>query len=356
MRSVPETGLTLLYPDGAVASSAIGILSDSELLDAFRLMILSREIDKRAVALQREGRAGTHAPAWGQEAAIIGSALAVDPERDWLVPQYREVAACLRHGVPLVAFWLRKLGMCDAQGIPQGVKVLPIAAAIAAQIPHAVGLAWGLQLQGSDAVVLTYFGDGATSQGDFHEATNFAGVLSAPVVLFCQNNGWALTTPTSLQTAAISIAARGDGYGIPGVLINGNDVLAVYQATRQAVDRARAGDGPTLIEAVTHRAGMHNTSDDPSQYWDSTEEESWREFDPLDRLRRYLLSKRVIDRKTEEHILAEAQQQVHDSFLEALGLAEKMDPVSVIFDHVFASPTPRQDEQKLRLCESIDDS
>ena len=232
-------------------------------------MLLSRLVDEKAFNLQRQGRLGTYAPGQGQEAVATGVSMALRVESDWLVPQYRELAAQLRHGWSLRDAFLFFQGHPDGWRPPE--RVLPVAIALAAQLPHAVGLAWGLQQQGSDAVVATFCGDGASSEGDFHEALNFAGVLKAPVVFVVQDNNWAISTPRSRQSATTSFALRGDGYGMPGVAVDGNDLFAVYAAAEAAVARARAGDGPTLIEAKTYRLMAHNTADDATRYVDPDE-------------------------------------------------------------------------------------
>src|ERR1700716_596484 len=198
-------------------------------------MLRSRRLDERAFNLQRQGRLGTFSPVHGQEASVLGSSLALDPARDWVVPQYRELPAMLRQGYTLERFFLYVMGNPEGNEMSAGVNLLPFQISLATQLPHAVGLAWGLRHQGRDGVVCVYFGDGGSSEGDFHEACNLAGVRRAPVVFFLQNNGWAISTPVSKQTAAPSFAARAAGYGFPGELIDGNDLFAVYEAASRAV-------------------------------------------------------------------------------------------------------------------------
>ena len=264
-------------------------LEGDALLDAWRAMLRSRVCDERCFSLQRQGRLGTFSPVNGEEAAVVGSAWALDPARDWIVPQYRELPAMLRFGYRLTqAHAVLHAATRRAAGWTPSVNVLPFQISLAAQIPHAVGLAWGLRHQGLDAVVCTYFGDGASSEGDAHEALNLAGVRRAPVVFVLKNNGWAISTPVRKQTAAASFAARAAGYGIAGELVDGNDLFAMHDACSRAVARARAGEGPTLIEARTYRMGPHNTSDDPTRYVDPVELEERRAFDPVARVRRYL--------------------------------------------------------------------
>jgi pyruvate dehydrogenase E1 component alpha subunit len=224
----------ILAPDGTVPEGYSPPLSQGELLAAYRAMLLSRRVDERAFNLQRQGRLGVFSPINGQEASVIGSAFALDPARDWVVPQYRELPAMLHQGYTLERFLLYCMGNPEGNHMPDGVNLLPIQISLATQLPHAVGLAWGLRHQGLDSAVCVYFGDGGSSEGDFHEACNLAGVRRAPVIFFLQNNRWAISTPVSKQTAG-SFAARAAGYGFPGDLVDGNDFFAVYEATARAV-------------------------------------------------------------------------------------------------------------------------
>jgi pyruvate dehydrogenase E1 component alpha subunit len=336
-------------PEDEWRESSSCLLSDEQLQEALRYMILSRILDERAISFQRQGRAGTHAPAVGQEAAVVGSALAVDPARDWIVPQYRENAAYIRHGVPIESFWLARMGWGQAGTVPEEVRVLPAQIAIAAQLPHAVGLAWGLRLRGEDSVVLAYVGDGGTSEGDFHEAANLAGVQNAPIVFVCQNNRWAISTPVRKQTATSSIASRAIGYGFPGMRVNGNDILAVYEATVTAVDRARRREGPTLIEAVTYRLGMHNTSDDPGRYMGSDELAAWGQRDPIERLRKVMRSKGLWDESAEKEMTSEAEHRIDAAWTKAGEIAAAIDPVDVVFGNVYADSGPRLRSQESEL-------
>src|SRR5438105_29590 len=289
MAIMAETRLMTLQPDGKLLKGARPSMDEEFLLDALRWMLLSRLYDEKVIGLQRQGRFGVYSPGLGQEASLVGSSMALDPERDWIVPQYRELMAIVRHGYPLEKITATYMGKTtEATRIPEGVNVLPTQVALAAQLPQAVGLAWGLKLQGKDAVVLAYVGDGGSSEGDFHEGLNLAGVVKAPIVFFLQNNQWAISTPRRLQSAAESFALRGPGYGFPGLEVDGNDVLAVYAATVEAVARARAGEAPTLIEASTYRMSVHNTTDNPSRYQDPKEHEEARSRDPIERVQKYL--------------------------------------------------------------------
>jgi pyruvate dehydrogenase E1 component alpha subunit len=344
VRVDPPQPLRFLDPDGALAEGFEPALADEELLAAFRLMRLSRATSERAVSLQRQGRLGTIATPDGQEAAIVGSAMALDPERDWVVPTYREMPAMIHMGLPLARFLLYYRGHPLGNQIPAGVNLLPVQIALATQVPHAVGLAWGLRHQGSDAVVLAYFGEGASSEGDVHEAMNLAGVRRAPIVFLLEDNGWAISTPVSQQSATGSFALRAPGYGFPGELVDGNDLFAVHDATRRAVERARAGDGPTLIEARTYRLAPHNTADDSTRYVDPTELERARERDPLPRLRAYLSERELLDEGAERRMDEEIREEIAAAVAEMEGHGEG--DAELLFEHVYAERPPRLERQR----------
>jgi pyruvate dehydrogenase E1 component alpha subunit len=312
-------------------------LGDDDAVAAYRCMLTGRRFDERCVSLQRQGRMVTLAPGVGQEAATVGAAMALDRTTDWFVPQYRELAGQLWHGYPLRLAFLWHMGHPIAFRTPEGLNMLPFQAAVAGQIPQAVGLAWGLKLQAKKAVVLVVFGEGATSEGDFHEAANFAGVVKAPVVLLCQNNRWAIATPVEAQTASATIAQKAIAYGIPGVQCDGNDVFAVYTAIKWAVDRARTGDGPTLVEALTYRLGLHTTADDPTRYLPEGEAQSWASRDPLIRLRLYLEQR---GRGGElDAIDGEVTEELKRAWEEAQ--REPAPDAREYFEHVFADVPPR---------------
>ncbi len=337
------TPLSRLRPDGTVEDGYEPGLAPDDLLAAFRLMLLTRTFDERAFSLQRQGRLGTFSPVTGQEASVVGSAWALDPARDWVVPQYRELPAMLRQGHTLERVLLYFMGNPVGNRMEEGVHILPIQISLAAQVPHAVGLAWGLRHQGADACVLTYFGDGASSEGDVHEAMNLAGVRRAPVIFFLQNNGWAISTPVRKQTAAPSFAARATGYGFPGELVDGNDLFAVNEVTRRAVERARVGEGPTLIESRTYRLGPHNTADDPTRYMDPEELRAHRELDPITRVRTYLRSRGLLDDDAEARMQASIREEVDA----AVRAAEASTPAHAgqLFEHVYGRPPGRVEGQ-----------
>jgi len=292
-------------------------MSDEMALDGYRAMLRGRRFDERCVSLQRQGRMVTLAPGIGQEAATVGAAMALDQKTDWFVPQYRELAGQLWHGYPLRLAFLWHVGHPIAFQIPEDLNMLPFQAAIAGQLPQAVGLAWGLKMKRDPGVVLAIFGDGGTSQGDFHEAANLAGVMKAPVIFLCQNNGWAISTTIQQQTASETLAQKAIAYGFPGVQCDGNDLFAVYATVRNAVRRARDGEGPTLVEALTYRLGLHTTADDPSRYEPREMHDAWVDRDPLRRMQLHLMSRGVVDRPALDRIEEEVKEELRVAWDEA---------------------------------------
>ena len=320
------------FPDGDVEG-----LGPDELLALYRNLVLLRTYDERSVVYHRQGRIGTYAIFWNHEAMQAGGVFALE-DRDWIFPAYRESAIGLLRGMPVstVLSWWR--GHPSGWWNPAEFNVASICVPIATQIPHAVGFAWGSALKGEDRVALTFFGDGATSEGSFHEGATFAGVMKAPVVLFCNNNQWAISTPLSAQTAAPTLADKAIGYGMPGIRVDGGDVLAVYQATREAVARARAGEGPTFIEAVTYRAAPHATADDPSIYIDLERVEVEKENECVGRFERYLLRAGVLAEARVEEIKQEALELMRTGIVEAE--AEPPADTGLVFEHAYANPPP----------------
>jgi len=292
-------------------------MSDEMALDGYRAMLRGRRFDERCVSLQRQGRMVTLAPGIGQEAATVGAAMALNQKTDWFVPQYRELAGQLWHGYPLRLAFLWHVGHPIAFQMPAGLNMLPFQAAIAGQLPQAVGLAWGLKMKRDPGVVLAIFGDGGTSQGDFHEAANLAGVMKAPVILLCQNNGWAISTTIQQQTASETLAQKAIAYGFPGVQCDGNDLFAVYATVRDAVRRARDGEGPTLVEALTYRLGLHTTADDPTRYEPREMHDAWVDRDPLRRMQLHLMSRGVVDRPALDRIEEEVKEELRVAWDEA---------------------------------------
>ncbi|MGF1668687.1 MAG: pyruvate dehydrogenase (acetyl-transferring) E1 component subunit alpha [Acidimicrobiia bacterium] len=285
MAEAPET-LSVLNVAGALTGPDPG-LSTGQLREMYRLMVLSRELDRRMLALQRQGRIGTFAPLLGQEAVQVGSAMAL-ASHDFVFPSYREHGVQIARGMPLeviLAYWRGLPNVdWDVRRHRMGITTVPIAS----QLPHAVGYSYITDLREEGSVTVVYFGDGATSEVDFHSGMNFAGVWNTPTVFICSNNGYAISVPYRKQTASATIAQKAGAYGMPGVRVDGMDPLAVFAATEEAVERARTGGGPTLIEAVTYRYGPHATADDPTRYRPEAEVEEWKRKDPIDRLRAYL--------------------------------------------------------------------
>ncbi|HXL78850.1 MAG TPA: thiamine pyrophosphate-dependent dehydrogenase E1 component subunit alpha [Candidatus Eisenbacteria bacterium] len=340
--------LSILTPDGKLVDGAKQSMTDTALIEALRWMLMSRIYDERATALQRQGLYGVFSPALGQEASVVGSTMALDPARDWIVPQYRELVALVRHGYPLERLAAVGMGrVTEAARIPDGVNVLPNQVALATQLPHATGLAWGLKLQKKDSVVMTYVGDGGSSEGDFHEGLNLAGVQRAPVVFFLSNNQWAISTPRRVQSATPSFALRAAGYGFPGVEVDGNDVLAVYSAASEAVERARAGEGPTLIESVTYRMSFHNTTDNPSLYEDPKQRDDASRRDPIDRVVRYLTRRALWDKERDKETRASVRAEV-DAALEKAAAFPVVTP-NQLFDHIYSELPERLRRQREEL-------
>jgi pyruvate dehydrogenase E1 component alpha subunit len=325
----------VLAPDGtAVGDPDVG-LGTEELRGLLRQMIVARRLDRECIALQRQGELTVYPGFEGQEAAQVGSAAAFGPD-DMVFPTFRELAVAIARGVDAVRYlWYHRGTWHGGPYDPRASRFGPICIPIATQIPHAVGYALGRMLDGADDVTIAYFGDGSTSEGDFHEGANLAGVWKLPLVLFCQNNGWAISVPTSSQTAG-EIWRRAEGYGFGGVRVDGNDVLAVYRATRDAVARARAGDGPTLIEALTYRIGAHSTADDPGRYRDEVEVDRARTFDPIERFKTWLAAEGLVDDDALEAFDTEAEAfalEVREGLT-----AQGPPPAEWMFDWVYAEP------------------
>ena len=325
-------------------------MSSDQIVAALRLMLLSRAVDDRLIKLQRMGRVGVYGPVHGQEAAVIGSAMALDPRRDWIVPASREHPAMLRHGLPLKNMFATYMGNFDAAAVPEGVRLLPRQQSIGAQLPHAAGLAWALKLRRTGGVVAVYFGEGASSEGDFHEASNLAGVMRVPLVMLLINNHYAISTPVHRQTAATELAARAEGYGFPGFVVDGNDLLAVYSATVDAVNRALSGAGPTLIECRTYRMGFHNTSDNPKEYRDQAELDEAGRRDPIERVRRYAIRGGIWSAAQEAAALDEIRSEIETAQRQVEELAKP--GAAAIFEHVYENLSPRLQQQK---AEALDD-
>jgi pyruvate dehydrogenase E1 component alpha subunit len=333
----PDDVVRILDADGTpVADPDVG-LSRERLRDALRSLMRARRLDRECVALRREGELTVYPPFEGQEAAQVGSALALGPD-DFVFPSFRELGVAVARGVDLVDYIQYHRGTWHGGAYDAlGARFAPVCVPVATQIVHAVGWALGAKLDDAGTCSIAYFGDGSASEGDFHEAANIAAVFRAPVVLFCQNNGWAISVPTDEQYAA-PIVDRATGYGMPGVRVDGNDLLAVYSVTRVAVERAHRGEGPTLIEALTYRMGDHTTSDDASRYRDEDDLERWRARDPIERFRRWMLAAghlddvgvRDLERETDDWVA-----EVRDGVV-ALGTPPRED----LFAFAYEDPPP----------------
>src|SRR6266542_3124940 len=321
--------LSVLDSDGNLDTALEPKLAGEDLRALYRAMVLGRRLDERMVRLQRQGRIGTFAPTKGQEASQMGSAFTLR-RINWMVPSFRETAAMILRGWPIEKLLLFFAGHVEGGRPADDQHDLPITIPVSTQLPHAVGLAYAAQYRGDDVVVMAYFGDGATSEGDFHEAMNFAGVWHVPVVFVCQNNQWAISVPLKKQTHSRTLAQKALAYGLPGIQVDGNDVLAVYAAAREAVDRARAGDGPTLIECVTYRLGVHTTADDPTKYRSDEEVKAWERKDPLTRFVTYLEKKNLLE--------ANVEQRIDEEIAEAVRRFEATPPADplAMFDHAYA--------------------
>ncbi len=339
--------LSILDSDGSIDSALEPEIPPDQLKALYRGMVLGRRLDERMVRLQRQGRIGTFAPIKGQEASQMGSVCTLRPS-DWMVPSFRETAAMIWRGWPIEKLLMFFAGYVEGGQPDPAQNDLPVTIPVATQLPHAVGLAYAAQYRGDDVVVMAYFGDGATSEGDFHEALNFAGVWHVPVVFVCQNNQWAISVPLKKQTHSRTIAQKALAYGLPGIQVDGNDVLAVYAASQEAVERAREGGGPTLIECVTYRLGVHTTADDPTKYRSEEEVREWERKDPLTRFAEYLRKKNLLEEGLEQRVDEEIAAAVKR--FEAAG---PPDPLGM-FDHVYAERPPHLEAQRAELAARLE--
>ena len=327
-------------------------IPDELLLRLHRAMLLGRRFDERLLNLQRQGRIGTFAPIKGQEASQLGVVACLRPS-DWMAPSFRETAAELWRGKPMENVILNFGGFNEGGRVEDDRNDLPISVPVASQVLHAVGIAWGIKYREKDDVAVSFFGDGGTSEGDFHEGLNFAGVYQVPAIFICQNNQWAISVPRKKQTRSKTIAQKALAYDIPGIQVDGNDLLAVYAAAKEAVDRARSGEGPTLIECVTYRMMMHTTADDPKRYRTEEEVETWSRRDPLPRFQNYLKDKGLL---SDEKIEA-AEEGVKGEIQEAVDRAEEQmsklgDPLDM-FENAYEEMPPYLKEQREELIREL---
>jgi len=347
--------LRVLADDGSIDPREGSLMPQPLVLRAYLEMRRLRLLDARMVVLQRQGRVGFYGACTGQEAVPIATALALAPN-DWVFPALREQSVMLVRGFPLTKFIAQVFGnsgdVLKGRQMPshhsgREVSQVSWSSCIGPQIPQAVGAAWAMKLKKTGAIAVGFSGDGATSQPDFHNALNFAGVFKTPCIILCQNNHWSISVPVSRQTASETIAIKGRAYGVPSLRVDGNDVLAVYKAVQEGAVRARTGGGPTFIEAVTYRIGAHSTSDDPTRYRSEEEVEAWRQKDPLARLRRHLVKQGLTDDARDAAMDEELSREISA----AVDEVEKMPPPerASLFDDVYASLPWHLEEQKAEL-------
>jgi pyruvate dehydrogenase E1 component alpha subunit len=337
--------LAILNQKGDLDKKLEPEIVDDLLLKLHRTMLLARRFDERLLSLQRQGRIGTFPPISGQEAAHLGAVAVLRPT-DWMVPAFRETAAEIWRGRSLESIIIYNNGFNEGICIPEDRYDFPISVPVGSQILHAVGLGWATKYRQKDDVAMAFFGDGATSEGDFHEGMNFAAVFQAPVVFVCQNNQWAISIPLSKQTRSKTLVQKAVAYGMPGIQVDGNDILAVFAAAKEAVDRARSGGGPTFIECVTYRLMMHTTADDPKRYRTEEEVERWKKREPLQRFQKYLVGKGLLSKDTIAEIESEVLQEIQEAVDRAEAQMKTLGNPLDMFEHTYADMPPYLKEQK----------
>jgi len=338
--------LQILDEKGSCDAKLMPSLTNSEIKRMYELMVLSRVFDDKAVKLQRQGRLGTYIVVKGQEASQIGSAIAVS-NNDLIFPSFRENAVYIARSMPLEMLYMYWIGDERGMHIPKNINTFPLSIPVGSHLPHAVGAAMAFQYKKKKAAAVVYFGDGATSTGDFHESMNFAGVFKAPVVFICQNNQYAISIPVKEQTGAQTLAQKAIAYGFEGVKVDGNDVFAVYKATKDALKKARNGNGPTLIECFTYRLGDHTTSDDAAKYRKESEVKKWELKDPLLRLKRYMIKNKIFSSKYEKEVRARAEKRIEQAVKKA-ELIKRIEPEE-IFNYMYKTLTPNLEEQQRKI-------
>ena len=337
--------LSILDEKGTLDPDLEPEIPEEILLKLHRAMVLGRAFDERLLNLQRQGRIGTFPPISGQEAAHLCTVAALALS-DWFVPAFRETAAEIWRGRSLESVIIYYNGFSEGAYIPPDRNDLPNSVPVGSQILHAVGLAWAAKYRKTDRVAMAFFGDGGTSQGDFHEGLNFAGVFQAPAIFICQNNQWAISMPRTKQTRSETIAQKALAYGIPGIQVDGNDILATYAAAKEAVDRARSGGGPTLIECVTYRLTVHTTADDPRRYRTEEEVEKWKKRDPITRFQKYLVGKGLLSEDKIVSIKSAVLEQIQAAVDNAEEQMKKMGDPMNMFDFAYAEMSPSLLEQQ----------
>ncbi len=334
--------LEILNVNGDVDKKLIPKLTNKQIKEMYENMFLTRIFDEKALSLQRQGRLGTYAPNKGQEAAQIGSSYALS-KQDFCFPAFRENGVYMSRGMPPELLFLYWMGDERGMNIPKNVNMFPMAVPVSTQILHAVGYSWACKIKNKKIVTLTYFGDGATSKGDFHEGMNFAGVFKLPIVFICQNNQFAISLPVKNQTASKTLAQKAFAYGFNGIQVDGNDIFAVYKAVKEAVDNARKGLGPTLVECHTYRLGDHTTSDDAKKYRDEKEVQEWMKKDPILRLERYMVKNKIADINYFKKIELILRKKVDNAVKKAESYPKQ--PISDMFDYMYKEKDSRLKEQ-----------
>jgi pyruvate dehydrogenase E1 component alpha subunit len=338
----------VLTPTGQVVGE-VPDLPAEQFIAFYRWMVLGRIFSDRMVALQRQGRMGTFGPLNGQEAASVGIAAPLQRE-DWITGSYREILCYFVKGVGMVEVMATYRGHIGSP-YPFEARCLPIQIVLATQMLHAAGLAMAIKYEGKPNVVVGVCGDGATSEGDFNETLNFIGVFQAPMVVVVQNNGWAISVPRHYQTKAEYIAHRGPGFGLPGYVVDGNDVLAVYQVMSDCLARARAGAGPSLVEAITYRLGAHTTADDPTKYRPAEDLEYWGQRDPLPRFRKFLMDRQMLSAREDDELYEVVRAEVQAA-VDQLDAIPAQNP-GRIFDLVYEEPSPQLAQQRAELLQAL---
>lgn len=336
--------IQVINPKGEVVDeAALKTISDEDMLRMYRFMVLTKSWNTKALSLQRQGRLGTLASVRGQEGANVGMGMALGPD-DWLVPAFREYGAMIVRGVSLKSLFLHWGG--DERGArpPEGSRMLPVCITVGSHLPHAAGIAWGAKIRGEKIAVMSSSGDGSTSQGDFYEALNFAGVFKLPVVFVIQNNHWAISVPVEKQTATETLAEKACAAGLESARVDGNDVIAVYLTVKRLLDRARSELKPALVELVTYRLGDHTTSDDATRYRKDEEIQSWIQKDPIDRMRKFLTAHRGWTDEKDSELTEECSAEVEQAVKEYEATSGR-NPAA-IFDHMYAEMPWHLKEQK----------
>jgi pyruvate dehydrogenase E1 component alpha subunit len=344
--------LSILDEKGALDKKLEPKVPDEFLLKLHRAMLLGRRFDERLLNLQRQGRIGTFAPITGQEASQLGAVALLRPS-DWMAPSFRETAAEIWRGRPMENVILYNGGFNEGSRVEEDRNDLPMSIPVGSQVLHAVGIAWAMKYRQKDDVAMTFLGDGGTSEGDFHEGLNFAGVYQIPVIFVVQNNQWAISIPRSKQTRSKTLAQKALAYDVPGIQVDGNDILAVYAAAKEAVDRARSGDGPTLIECVTYRLMMHTTADDPKRYRKDEEVEAWKVRDPIPRFQKYLTDKGLLTKEKIEAEEAGIRTEIQAAVERAEERMSKLGDPMDMFEYAFADMPAHLIAQREELAQDL---